>query len=232
MKERIGKVSIAVLLVVVISLLIVNLMVQPLSARPIVPGNQNAMIGNFTGPIGGTAQDDNIKASLDLAHTDLDTIIADTSAMDTAAEMALLTGTPITISDTTSAMTAGNGYGAADDPTIFTVTGDILCRAAATITTQVTSTSNDTLELGVPGNTAALLIQDVADGTAFDAGDTWTLITAADADGAQMADEWLVVKDGNIILTINDHDLTAGVVNFYLQYIPLSSGATVVGAAP
>ena len=33
-------------------------------------------LGAFTGPVGGAAQDDNIKASLDLVHTDLDTIIA------------------------------------------------------------------------------------------------------------------------------------------------------------
>lgn len=32
--------------------------------------------GAFTGPRSGTAQDDNIKGSLDLAHTDLDAIIA------------------------------------------------------------------------------------------------------------------------------------------------------------
>ena len=32
-------------------------------------------VGNFTGPITGTEQDDNIKASLDLAHTDLDAMI-------------------------------------------------------------------------------------------------------------------------------------------------------------
>ena len=34
------------------------------------------IVGNFTGPYNGAAQDDNIKASLDLAHTDLDAIIA------------------------------------------------------------------------------------------------------------------------------------------------------------
>ena len=33
-------------------------------------------LGSFTGPVGGAAQDDNVKASLDLAHTDLDTIIS------------------------------------------------------------------------------------------------------------------------------------------------------------
>ena len=34
------------------------------------------LLGNYTGAYDGAAQDDNIKASLDLAHTDLDTIIS------------------------------------------------------------------------------------------------------------------------------------------------------------
>jgi|GEM_PF-1775286 len=51
------------------------------------------IIGDFTGPYGGAAQDDNIKASLDLAHTDIDAILLDTAAMDTSAEVqALVTG--------------------------------------------------------------------------------------------------------------------------------------------
>ncbi len=36
--------------------------------------------GAYTGPIDGAAQDDNIKASLDLAHTDLDALLAGTTA--------------------------------------------------------------------------------------------------------------------------------------------------------
>jgi hypothetical protein len=40
------------------------------------------LLGNFTGPYNGSAQDDNVKASLDLAHTDLDSIIADIAALN------------------------------------------------------------------------------------------------------------------------------------------------------
>ena len=181
-----------------------------------------------------TTDEDAVAIPVSKSATDVAAILVDTATMDTAAEMVLLTGTPITISDTTSAMTAGNGYGASADPVIFTVTGDILCRAAATITTQITSTSSDTLELGIAGQTAILLVQDVADGTAFDAGDTWTLTIAADGNGAVwLPDDWIIIANSaDIVLSIDDHDLTAGVCNFYLQYIPLSSGAAVVGAAP
>jgi len=37
------------------------------------PGVAEDRMGAFTGPVGGAAQDDNMKASMDLAHTDLDT---------------------------------------------------------------------------------------------------------------------------------------------------------------
>ncbi len=133
---------------------------------------------------------------------------------------------------TTSSMTIGNGYDQDDDPAIFTVTGDILCRAGATFTTQITSTSTDTLNLGVVGAETALLVQDVADGTAFDVGDTWTLQTAADADGGIMADDWIVVSGGDIKLYIDDHGLTAGVTNFYLEWIGVSGNASVADVAP
>ncbi len=75
MKKRIGKISITVLFVVVISLLVVNLALRPLSAVRI-HSNETTKLGAFTGPVGDTAQDDNVKASLDLAHIDLDNIIA------------------------------------------------------------------------------------------------------------------------------------------------------------
>ena len=40
------------------------------------------LFGDFTGPYNGGDQDDNVKASLDLAHTDLDSIIADIGTVD------------------------------------------------------------------------------------------------------------------------------------------------------
>lgn len=199
-----------------------------------MPANKTLydLLGAYTAD-GGADDEDTIMAHLDL-------ILADTAAQDTSAELVALVDpnyisydSPRVVKMTTSAMTEANGYGAADDPVIFTVTGDILCKACCHITTQITSTSNDTLELGVTGNTAILLVQDIADGTAFDAGDDWSLITAADNPGAQMADEWTLIGGGaDIVLTIDDHDLTAGVATFYLFWIPLSADAAVTAATP
>ena len=114
--------------------------------------------------------------------------------------------------------------------TVFTVTGDVLMKVGASVDVAVTSASNNgTLELGVAGNTAALLIQDVADSTAFAIGDSWTLITAANTNGAQMADEGLVIGNGvDVILTIATNAMTAGDIDFYALWQPLSAGASVV----
>lgn len=114
--------------------------------------------------------------------------------------------------------------------TIFTVTGDCLVKMAASMDVQVTTTSNNgTLEAGITGNTACLLVQDVADGTAFDIGDSWTLTTAADANGAELADEWVLIGNGvDIIVTIGTNNVTAGEVDFYCHYLPLTAGSSIV----
>jgi hypothetical protein len=67
MRTRIKLIALLITLFVIISVVL---------ATPITPDDFNARIGAFTGPEGGAAQDDTAKASLDLAHTDLDAIIA------------------------------------------------------------------------------------------------------------------------------------------------------------
>ncbi len=52
-----------------------------MDTEAVVGRNYESMIGAFTGPAAGTAQDDNIKASLDLLNTDTAAIIVDTTAI-------------------------------------------------------------------------------------------------------------------------------------------------------
>lgn len=295
------------------------------------------LIGNFTGSHDETEQNDNIKASLDLAHTDLDAILADTAAWDSStkartilygsdtagataakqdtaqtdldtltgtggANLATATQTQVTTietavglwdtatkaktilygSDTAGATAAkqdtaqtdldmitgasgaklltatqasvdaieadtaviepgarrivikstGNltAFGVAKD--LFTVTGDVLVRVCASVDVAVTSGGTPTLEVGVSGNTACLCVQDTVDGTAFDIGDSWSKTIAADANGAEIADEYVLVGNGvNIILTASADTITAGDIDFYCEWIPLSSGAAVAASA-
>jgi hypothetical protein len=120
--------------------------------------------------------------------------------------------------------------GATGTITLFTITGDIACKLVASVDVALTSASNNgTLEAGVAGNTACLLIQDVMDGTAFDVGDSWTKTTAANANGAEVADEEVVIGNGaNIIMTIATNAATAGDIDFYLLWRPLSSDGNAV----
>lgn len=122
-------------------------------------------------------------------------------------------------------------YGAGTAP-IFTVTGDILCRAIGITVTNMSSDSNETIELGVTGDTACLLVQDIVDGTAFRANDVWTLDEASDTPSAEVNDAWVVIPNGlDIGLLVDDADMAAGTMEFYLEWIALSPDASVVAAA-
>ena len=122
--------------------------------------------------------------------------------------------------------------GATGTFTVFTVTGDIACFAAASIDVELTSTSdNGTIELGVAGNTACLLVQDVMDSTAFQIGDSWTLIEASDSNGLQIADEPIIIGNSvDIIQTIGTNAALTGDVDYYLFWRPLSADGNVVPA--
>ncbi len=85
MKKRIGKISIVVLLVTVSILLVANLFIKPIVATPIGGAFPDSKLGAYTGPAAGAAQDDNVKASLDLINTDTALIVADTDTISGAA---------------------------------------------------------------------------------------------------------------------------------------------------
>ena len=115
---------------------------------------------------------------------------------------------------------------------LFGVTGDVLVRVFATVQTGLTSASDDgTIAVGVEGNVGVLLPATTVAGVAtrLDAGDVWT-----DADANEKAiaipDDWVLVNDTDIILTVGTNNITAGAMTVYCEWIPLSDGATVVSA--
>lgn len=140
---------------------------------------------------------------------------------------------PHTTMTITGTMT-DTSYGDDDDPVIFTVTGDIICRAFAIVNAEVITNNNDgSLELGVTGDTACLLASDVADNSEFQINDCWTLDQVPETPSAELNDSWVVIPNGlDIMLFIGTNHCTAGVVTFYLEWIPMSADAEVVGAAP
>ncbi len=118
--------------------------------------------------------------------------------------------------------------------TLFTVTGVVLARVWAAITTGLTSTgTNGTLAIGVTGNTGAFIAATTADGTNFPTGSIWAGDTSPTVKAEALSSGALsgvLVNATNIIATIATNSMTAGVITFYCEYRAVSVGASVVAA--
>lgn len=111
--------------------------------------------------------------------------------------------------------------------TVFTVTGDVLVSVWGECKTNIAGAG--TMEMGIAGNTAALIAQ-IADATDLDAGENW--VDATPETVSALPGTFILNNGADIILTIGTADLTAGVVDFYCVWRPLSSGSSVVATTP
>lgn len=115
--------------------------------------------------------------------------------------------------------------------TVFTITGEVLIHSIFGICEDAfTSGGAATIELGVSGNTAVLIAQTTA--TDLIANEIWhdatptTTIEQIDLTGLSF-----VVSNGqDAIFTVGGADLTAGKVNLYCIWSPLSTDGAVVAA--
>jgi hypothetical protein len=133
-------------------------------------------------------------------------------------------------------ITVGN-YNFTDDTgaqaayTIFTITGDVLMQTFGICDVALTSGGAATIELGVAGNTAILIAQTTA--TALIANEIWhdatptTTVEQLDVMGSR---EFVIANGQDAILTIGGADLTAGDIDFYALWTPLSADGLVVAA--
>jgi hypothetical protein len=118
--------------------------------------------------------------------------------------------------------------GAVGAHTVFTVTGNVLVQCFGICDTNLAGAG--TIELGVAGNTAGLIAQ-IADATDLDDGDIW--VDATPAVGVEALPGAFVLNDGaDIILTIGATAITAGVVDFYCLWRPLSSDGNITVTTP
>lgn len=120
---------------------------------------------------------------------------------------------------TYSALTTG----ATGATTLFTITGKVALRIFA-IVSGVDLTGSGTLEVGIAGNTAALIAQVAA--TALDVGEKWVDATPATV----VALPALQIVDGNVIQTIATNTVTAGTLTFYCLWFPISADGDVAAA--
>lgn len=150
-------------------------------------------------------------------------------------------GDPISLPIPTTSVTGWNiaranynftaDAGAQGALTLFTVSGDVVCSVIGVCNTALTG-ATATIEVGVSGNTAVLIAQ--ATGTDLIANEIYhdasptTTVEAVELFGG--AKTFIITNGQDIIFTIGTADLTAGDVDFYCAWRPLSPDAYIVAA--
>ena len=122
--------------------------------------------------------------------------------------------------------------GATGAYTIFTVTGDVLLSVIGLCQSLLTIAAGATIELGIAGNTAALIAQTAGD--ALDADETWQdavpEVNPGIVDLFGGSRQFVVANGADVILTVATDALTAGDVDFHAFWMPLSLDGSVVAA--
>ena len=114
--------------------------------------------------------------------------------------------------------------------TLFTVTGEVLVRIFGVCT--LTLVGAGTLEVGVAGNTAALLAQ-IADATILATNEIYNDATPTELKVGTLANipaASVIVNGADIIETVAVADVTAGNVYYICLWRPLSRNGNVVPA--
>lgn len=122
--------------------------------------------------------------------------------------------------------TGAASLGAAGAATLFTVTGDVITNIFAVCTSDLTVSGAATIEVGIVGNTAALIAQTTA--STIDASEIW--LDTGPATVETLPSEKILVAGTDIIETIATADVTGGVLTYYCLWSPLSSDGNVVAA--
>lgn len=118
--------------------------------------------------------------------------------------------------------------GATGAHTLFTVTGNCLVNVFGICDTNLTGAA--TIEVGTANNTAGLIAQ-VADATNLDDGEIW--VDATPGTEVEALGGVKVLNDGaDIILTIGSTAVTAGVVDFYCLWRPLTATSQITVTTP
>lgn len=123
----------------------------------------------------------------------------------------------------------GNAHGDYDGTgnpvTLFEVSGVVECRVIGVCNTLLAGASA-TLAVGTASNTASLIASTTA--TDIDANEVWNGATPGVGSAAYAAHPVVVIAD--IIETAGTANITAGQIDYYCTWRPLSDGATVTAA--
>lgn len=119
------------------------------------------------------------------------------------------------------------GGGATGTVALFTVTGIVYASVIGFCNTDLVGAA--TLEVGVTGSTALCLAQ-IADATNLDVGELYADATPAAFKAISATVPPKVVVTTNIFATVGSTNITAGQVDFYCIWNPISSDGNVVAA--
>lgn len=119
---------------------------------------------------------------------------------------------------------AAGTTGATGATTLFTVTGVVAMKIFAVCSSDLTSGGAATLEVGVSGNTAALIAQTTA--TNIDNGEIWVDTSPATVEA--LPTHSIVIND--VIQTIGTTTVTGGTLTYYCLWSPISTDGNVVAA--
>jgi hypothetical protein len=116
--------------------------------------------------------------------------------------------------------------GALGATTLFTVTGTVAIRMFAVCSTLLDQTgATATLEVGIVGNTAAIIAQSNA--TTIDEGEIWY---GTNPPTVGVLPGQLILAGTNIVQTIAGNTVKEGVLTYYCLWYPISSNGNVVAA--
>lgn len=119
------------------------------------------------------------------------------------------------------------GGGATGTIALFTVTGMVYVSVIGICNTDLVGAA--TLEVGVTGSTAVCLAQ-IADATTLDAGEIYADASATTFKVISATVPPKVVVTTNIFATVGSTNITAGQVDFYCIWNPISSDGNVAAA--
>jgi hypothetical protein len=129
------------------------------------------------------------------------------------------------VASKTIAYTGAANLGAQGATTLFTVTGDVAASIFAVCTEDLAG-ATATIEVGISGNTAALIAQTTA--TNIDNGEVWA--TTSPANPLAVPADKVIAAGADIIQTVGTADITDGTLTYYCLWVPLTVGASVVAA--
>lgn len=114
--------------------------------------------------------------------------------------------------------------GATGATTLFTVVGTVAIRVFA-VASGTDLTGSGTLEVGISGNTAAIIAQTAA--TAIDVGEIWY---GTNPPTVGVMPNQLILSATNVIQTIATNTVTAGTLTYYCLWYPISTDGSVIAA--